>query len=133
MTTVQITEYLSVDLETERWTCVVCAWDLGPADGNYKEQCLVAARNPLEVHNPGVPYESGGRFFGPDPEWVQIVEFYCPGCATLVEVEYLPPGHPLTFDIELDVPALKARFGGSDGAVGDASANGARDDVRNGS
>jgi acetophenone carboxylase len=109
MTTVRITEYLSVDVESERWRCVVCGHDLGPAAGNYKEGCLVAARNPLEVHNPGIEAKPGERVFGPDPEWVRIVEFYCPGCATLVEVEYLPPGHPLTWDIELDMDAVKRR------------------------
>jgi acetone carboxylase gamma subunit len=128
MSSVQITEYLSVDLNTERWSCVVCGQDLGSAAGNYKEGCLVAARNPLEVHNPGVPYEPGGRAFGPDPEWVRIVEFYCPQCGTQVEVEYLPPGHPLTFDIELDIPALKRRFagvaGGRSAPAGDRSEEG---------
>jgi acetone carboxylase gamma subunit len=107
---IQITEYLGVDLRTEAWLCLVCGHDLGSARGDYKQGCLVAARNPLEVHNPGIVAEAGQPVFAPDPEWVRIVEFYCPGCATLVEVEYLPPGHPLTHDIELDVDALKARF-----------------------
>jgi acetone carboxylase gamma subunit len=26
-----------------------------------------------------------------------------------VEVEYLPPGHPITHDMELDIDALKRR------------------------
>jgi len=46
----------------------------------------------------------------PDRDWCRIVEFYCPGCAVLMEVEYLPPGHPLTRDIELDIDAMKARY-----------------------
>jgi acetone carboxylase gamma subunit len=33
---------------------------------------------------------------------------FCPGCATLIEVEYLPPGHPITHDLEIDIDALKA-------------------------
>jgi hypothetical protein len=28
----------------------------------------------------------------------------------MFEVEYLPSGHPLTDDIEIDVDALKAKF-----------------------
>ena len=107
---VQITEYLGIDVDAEKWVCLVCGHTFGSARGNYKEGCLVAARNPLEVHNPGIVPEPGEPVFAPDPEWVRIVEFYCPGCATLVEVEYLPPGHPLTHDIELDIDALKARF-----------------------
>jgi acetone carboxylase, gamma subunit len=27
----------------------------------------------------------------------------------LIETEYLPPGHPLTHDIELDVDALRTK------------------------
>ena len=29
----------------------------------------------------------------------------------MVEVEYLPPGHPLTWDIQLDIDALKKKHG----------------------
>lgn len=36
-----------------------------------------------------------------------LVEFYCPGCGTLVETEALPPGHPPTHDIELDLDNLR--------------------------
>jgi acetone carboxylase gamma subunit len=43
----------------------------------------------------------------PDSQWCQLVEMFCPNCAVLIEVEYLPPGHPLTHDIDLDIDALK--------------------------
>lgn len=48
--------------------------------------------------------------FAPDPEWVRIVECYCPGCGTQIETEDLPPGHPITHDIELDIARLKERI-----------------------
>jgi acetone carboxylase gamma subunit len=105
----RITEYLDVDLVSERWSCNRCGHDLGSARDNYKKGCLIHARDPREIHPPiieGVAYN-----FAPDPDWCRIVEFYCPGCGTLIEVEYLPPGHPLTHDIELDIDALKARYG----------------------
>ena len=61
----------------------------------------------LEIHAPIVE----GQFsFSPDPLWVRIVEFYCPGCGTQIDTEYLPPGHPLTHDIEIDMDALKKRL-----------------------
>jgi acetophenone carboxylase len=41
---------------------------------------------------------------------VRILEFYCPGCGTQVETEYLPPGHPITHDIEIDIDRLKERL-----------------------
>jgi acetophenone carboxylase len=103
----RITEYLDVDLSVERWTCNRCGHELGDARDSYKKGCLIAARDPREVHQPVVEGDYG---FAPDPQWCRIVEFYCPGCATLLECEYLPAGHPLTHDIELDVDALKARM-----------------------
>jgi acetone carboxylase gamma subunit len=102
----RITEYLDLDISMDRWLCNRCGADLGSSRGNYKKGCLIAARDPSEVHPPIVddsPYS-----FAPDREWCQIVEFYCPQCATLIEVEYLPPGHPITHDIELDIDAIKA-------------------------
>jgi acetophenone carboxylase len=38
------------------------------------------------------------------------VEFYCPQCGTQIETEYLPPGHPITWDIEINLDALKRRL-----------------------
>ena len=102
----RITEYLDLDLERERWSCNRCGADLGDARQSYKRGCLIADRDPRDVHPPIV---EGNYNFAPDPDWCRIVEFYCPGCATLIETEYLPPGHPLTHDIELDIDALKAK------------------------
>jgi len=45
-----MTEYLIIDLDTERWTCRVCSHDLGDARGNYKEGTLVYDRDPREIH-----------------------------------------------------------------------------------
>jgi acetone carboxylase, gamma subunit len=50
---------------------------------------------------------------------VRIVEFYCPGCSTQVETEYLPPGHPITHDIEIDVDRLKERLGAGELRIAD--------------
>jgi acetophenone carboxylase len=102
----RITEYLEIDLDRERWHCVRCDHELAGARRNYKEGCLVWERDPREVHWPVV---NGEYTFAPDPDWCRILEFICPGCGGLIEVEYLPPGHPITHDIELDVDALKAR------------------------
>jgi hypothetical protein len=30
----------------------------------------------------------------------------------MIEVEYLPPGHPPTFDMEIDIDALKIQWAG---------------------
>ena len=104
---VRITEYLDIDLEKEMWTCNRCGRELVSARENYKKGCLVAKKDPTTVHNPVI---SGSYTFSPDPEWCMIVEFYCPGCGVMVENEYLPPGHPITHDIEIDIDDLKTRY-----------------------
>ena len=93
---IQITEYLDIDLERERWRCNRCDHDLGDAREPYKKGCLIRERDPREVHFPVGPNKEFNFSF--DPEWMRLIEFYCPGCAVMWEVEYLPPGHPLTWD-----------------------------------
>jgi acetone carboxylase, gamma subunit len=104
---IRVTEYLDLDLTTEEWVCNRCERVLGAARENYKRGCLLYDRDPREIHPPLV---SGAFNFSPDPLWVRIVEYYCPGCGTQVETEYLPPGHPITHDIEIDVDRLKERL-----------------------
>jgi acetophenone carboxylase len=104
---IRVTEYLDLDLDHEQWLCNRCGHIFGPARDNYKRGCLLHERDPREIHAPLV---EGPYSFSPDPLWVRIVEFYCPGCGTQVDTEYLPPGHPLTHDIEMDIASLKARL-----------------------
>lgn len=109
MTKVRITEYLDIALDSEHWCCNRCGHALGSARENYKHGCLVAERVLEEVHPPLV--EGGSYSFTPDSRYCRLVEFYCPNCGTMLENEYLPPGHPLTHEIELDIDALKRRHG----------------------
>ncbi|MCW2636060.1 MAG: hypothetical protein JWQ99_2427 [Blastococcus sp.] len=102
---VRVTEYLDLAIPERRWSCNRCGRDLGPAERPYKEGCLIANRDPREVHPVLAADEEFNFSF--DPEWVRLVEFYCPGCGTMVENEYLPPGHPLTWDIDLDLDAFE--------------------------
>jgi acetophenone carboxylase len=104
---IRVTEYLDLDLDCELWLCNRCGRELGPARDNYKRGCLVHDRDPHEIHPAIVP---GPFSFSPDPLWVRIVEFYCPGCGVQMETEYLPPGHPITHDIEIDFESLRARL-----------------------
>jgi acetophenone carboxylase len=104
---IRVTEYLDLEIEDERWRCHVCGHDLGSARENYKHSCQVNQRDPREVHQPLIDAEYS---FAPDPDWVRIVEFHCPGCFTQVETEYLPPGHPVTHDIEIDLDRLRERL-----------------------
>lgn len=99
----RVTEYLVLDLEARVWRCHRCDREIGPAKHSYKEGCLLYDRDPRTLYQPS---PAGEWTVGPDPAWCRIVEFYCPGCGTLIEAELLPPGHPITYDIELDLDAL---------------------------
>ncbi|HLU56080.1 MAG TPA: acetone carboxylase subunit gamma [Pseudonocardia sp.] len=110
----QVTENLDVDVEARRWSCHHCGADLGAAEANYKQGCLVAARDPEEIWQPHVQEEVT---FSYNRDWCRLVEFYCPGCGWLIEVEVLPPGHPITHDIELDLDGLAAGGRGADPGV----------------
>ena len=37
------------------------------------------------------------------PDWMELREFICPGCATLLEVEACPPGYPIVHDFQPDL------------------------------
>lgn len=109
---VLITEYLRIDLDREQWQCRVCEHAIGPARSNYKEGLLVYHRDPREIHKPLLDPTLYRHTFAPKPEWCAILEYYCPQCGTMIEVEYLPPGHPPVHDIELDIDALKQQWAG---------------------
>jgi acetone carboxylase gamma subunit len=102
-----VTEYLELDLDQGRWFCGSCNRDLIESEENYKKGCRVYIRDPREIHNPVFEAEYN---FAPDPNWSRILEFYCPGCGVQIETEYLPLGHPVTHDIDIDVEGLKGRI-----------------------
>lgn len=105
-----ITEYLRIDLENEMWECRCCGHMHGPARLNYKKGLLVYDRDPRQIHRPLLDTKLYERTFSPDPDWCRILEYYCASCGTMIEAEYLPPGHPPLHDIELDIDALKAQW-----------------------
>jgi len=116
MTVLRFAEYVDVDLDRERWQCHSCGTDLGSARDDYKRGLLVAERDPAEVHPKRI---EGDYTFAPNGEWIRIVEFYCPACGRQVESEYLPPGHPLTRDSELDIDSIKQRLASGRSRIND--------------
>lgn len=105
----RIAESLDLDLDAEMWCCHRCGRELISAREDYKRGCLVYDRDPRTIY---APVPGGESTLAPDPAWCRFVEFYCPGCGAMLEVEVLPPGHPITHDIEIDVDALRAKLRG---------------------
>ena len=106
---IRITEYLDIDLVNEKWCCNRCSAEIFDARDNYKKGCLLAERNMEEVHPPMTDNKEYSFTFNTD--YCRLIEFYCPGCGVLIENEYLPPGHPVTHEIEIDIDVLKSRHG----------------------
>ena len=107
---VLITENLRIDLDTDMWECRHCDKVLISARDNYKRGLLVYDRDPREVHKPLLDAEKYTRTYAPDPTWCRLIEYYCPQCGTMMEVEYLPPGHPPLRDMEFDIDAMKEQW-----------------------
>src|SRR5213595_2909741 len=100
----KITEYIDLDLDKKYWVCNKCDHEIISADQNFKKGLLIYERDPREIHQ---PHLEGEHTFSPDPNWVRLLEFYCPGCGTMVETETLAVGHPITHDIEIDLANVK--------------------------
>jgi acetone carboxylase gamma subunit len=105
---IAVTDSLEIDLDREVWQCGRCGHNLGSARRSYKHGLLVRARDPAEVHRPILDPKRYAMTFAPKPEWVRILEYCCPNCATLIETEYLPPGHPPLEDMQFDLDSLRA-------------------------
>jgi len=110
MKKVLITENLRIDLDSEKWECRSCEAELIGARENYKRGLLVHNRDPREIHKPLLDPAKYELTYAPNPEWCRILEYYCPQCGSMIETEYLPPGHPPIRDIDLDIDALKAQW-----------------------
>ena len=75
--------------------------------GEHKRGCLAYERDPRTIYDPVI--EDSQWSFSPPADWAAIVEFYCPRCGIMIENELLPLGHPLTYDMELDLEKLKLK------------------------
>lgn len=113
---VPLQEHLYIVLKgKERIVKCSCGHEFGDYRENWKLNALVYERNP----------QDGEIYIGPracDPEWMVLREFYCPTCATQLEVEAVPPGHPLIFNALPDIdgfynerPELKKKVFGESG------------------
>lgn len=111
MTKMRITETVEIDLDKEMWCCNRCHAEICSAREPYIKGCLVYERPAGEIYGPPIPVkqDSATISYAPDPDFMRIVEFYCPECGAIITIQYLPPGHPVVTEIELDIDKLKER------------------------
>ncbi len=78
-----------------------CGFEFGDYQENWKNKARVYVRDSVEsLRELYRPYEHC------DPQWMELREFYCPGCYALLEVEAVPPGYPVIFDFKPDLEAF---------------------------
>jgi acetone carboxylase, gamma subunit len=82
-----------------------CGHEFGDYRHNWKLQARILVRDTPEALEEIYP----GRLKC-DPDWMEIRELICPGCAALLEVEAVPPGYPLTFDFLPEIEVFYERF-----------------------
>ncbi len=70
-----------------------CGYEFGDYRQNWKLQAVMVVRKTREDLERIYPHSDVC-----DPSWMEIREFICPDCGTLLEVEACSPGYPITFD-----------------------------------
>ena len=75
-----------------------CGHEFCEVERNWKLEALVHLRDTAESLRELYPAPMHC-----DPEWMNLREYLCPGCATLLEVEAVPPGYPVVFDFQPDI------------------------------
>ncbi|MFX1489205.1 MAG: acetone carboxylase subunit gamma [Promethearchaeota archaeon] len=87
-----------VSKETKRVVKCDCGFEFGDYKENWKTKCRVRVRNTFEDIEELYPKDMGS-----DPEWIELREYFCPGCYTLLDVEAVPPGYPTIFNFLPDI------------------------------
>lgn len=87
-----------VSKEGKRIVKCDCGYEYGDYKKNWKEKCQIRVRDTQEEINELYP-----RDMGCDVNWLELREFYCPQCLTLLETESVPPGYPLIFNFLPDI------------------------------
>jgi len=71
-----------------------CGHELGDYRTNWKLSCDLRVRETQEQVDE-VYYPAAAA---PDAAWMEIREYFCPGCVAQLAVEVVPPGYPMIFE-----------------------------------
>lgn len=75
-----------------------CGHEFGDYRENWKKKSQVRVRDTKEELQELYP-----EYMASDPDWMEIREYYCPGCFTLLDTEAVPPGYPSIFNFLPDI------------------------------
>ncbi len=94
-----------VSKEGERIVKCDCGYEFGDYRENWKTKCRIRVRETVEEIEELYP-----RHMGSDPEWMELREYFCPGCFTLLDVEAVPPGYPTIFNFLPDIDTFYEKW-----------------------
>ena len=86
--------------EGERVVKCDCGQEFGDYRVNWKLNALVHCRRTEEQ------FREVFTVVRPDPDYVEVREYYCPGCQAQLGVEVVPIGYPPLFEVLPDVDAV---------------------------
>ena len=78
-----------------------CGYEFCDYRENFKTKCKVILRDTVELMEEIYP-----PYMHSDPELMELREYCCPGCFTLLEIEAVPPGYPVIFNFLPDLESL---------------------------
>ena len=78
-----------------------CGHEFGDYKKNWKLAASIFVRDTKEKMTEIYP-----EMLAAETDWMELREYYCPGCFALLEVEAVPPGYPILFDFEPDIDAF---------------------------
>ena len=94
-----------------------CGHEFGSYQRNWKLEARIRVRDTEQKLQEMYP-----PLMHCDPQWMELREFFCPTCFTLLEVEAVPPGYPVVFDFQPDLETFYKEWLGRDlPSVGETS------------
>ena len=78
-----------------------CGHEFGDYKKNWKLKANIFVRDTEEKMTEIYP-----AMMAADTDWMELREYYCPQCFTLLQVEAVPPGYPVIFDFQPDIDAF---------------------------
>ena len=86
-----------------------CGHEFGDYRENWKLHSLIRVRGTTEEFEEVYTPEPAC----PDPDWVEIREFYCPSCQAQLAVECVPHGYPIVFEVLPDLDRFYRQYVGA--------------------
>lgn len=78
-----------------------CGHEFGDYRENWKTKCRVRVKDTIEELEEFYPI-----LMTSDPDWMELREYYCPRCFTLLDTESVPPGYPTVFNFLPDIDSF---------------------------